>query len=168
MRESVSARVILATTLTGPVAGSNHGTFRLDPTPDLVDAVKAKHPGIEEWWRNEFGFPIEQATASELNHIRKAVSLDAIRNRTAQGRFPPTGQGGGGLPGVGRGTKAVRGARSLSDSPDAPRMFAFAGEHARTADHLALARAARSAAAELGEKQTLRASGARTRQTGRQ
>ncbi|MCK9549143.1 LPD38 domain-containing protein [Aquamicrobium sp.] len=87
--ESQGGRVILASTLTG---GPQQNIV---PSAAQLDAVRKKHPDLDEWWQNEFGFPLETLTASELGHLRKAVSLDAIRDRISAARGSEDRQGGG-------------------------------------------------------------------------
>ncbi|MFU8925132.1 phosphoribosyltransferase [Acinetobacter puyangensis] len=73
--ESNGGKVILAVTLTG------YSDIDLVPLEKTLNYVRNKHPELSEWWKNEFGFPIEYLTQGELGHFKKPNSLDEIRSR---------------------------------------------------------------------------------------
>ena len=89
--ESQGGHVILASTLSG---GDRQN---LVPTATQLQALRQKHPELEAWWQNEFGFPIDTLTASEVGHLRKAVSLDAIRDQLSEARGPESSPGSRGV-----------------------------------------------------------------------
>lgn len=41
---------------------------------------------MNDYWRNEFGYPIEQLTQGEAGHLRAAPTVDAIRDRITAAR----------------------------------------------------------------------------------
>ena len=78
-------------------------------TSKQSQALWNKHgEALDEYLRQEFGFGIDSLTQGESGHFRKAVSLDAIRNRIASARVERSGT---------RDDGAVQGFSSL-DEPD--------------------------------------------------
>jgi hypothetical protein len=53
--------------------------------PTLVQ-LRRKHPTLEKFWREEFGYGIETLTEGEAGHLRSAPSADTIGNRLAEAR----------------------------------------------------------------------------------
>lgn len=80
--ESRGGKVVLASTLTG-----FQDRNIITPTPAMLAGIRAKHPDLPKWWNDEYGFPLEHLTQGELGHLKAAPSLDAIRDRLAQGRL---------------------------------------------------------------------------------
>jgi hypothetical protein len=48
--------------------------------------LKYRHPGLERFWREEFGHELDTLTDGEAGHLRSAPSVDTIRNRLAEAR----------------------------------------------------------------------------------
>lgn len=45
-----------------------------------------RHPSLDEWWKEEFGYGCESLTEGEAGHLRAAPSFDTIRNRIVEAR----------------------------------------------------------------------------------
>ncbi|HCE5184934.1 phosphoribosyltransferase [Vibrio parahaemolyticus] len=55
--------------------------------PKLSNAMQQKHgPELDDYWRKEFGYSVNEITQGEAGHLRKAPSLDAIRDRITEAR----------------------------------------------------------------------------------
>lgn len=80
--ESQGGKVIHAITLTGLQT-----KFDIVPTEKMLRSVLTKHPNLSEWWRDEFGFPVEYLTQGELGHLRTPSTLDEIRDRLIAAGF---------------------------------------------------------------------------------
>ncbi len=46
--------------------------------------LREKHGGLEEWWRNRFGFGFEALTQSEARYLARTADADTVRNRVAE------------------------------------------------------------------------------------
>ena len=79
--ESNGGKVILGVTLTG------YRDLDLVPLDKTLSFIRNKHPELSEWWKNEFGFPVEYLTQGELGHFKKPNSLDEIRSRLIAAGF---------------------------------------------------------------------------------
>lgn len=80
--EANGGEVILASALTG---FGESGVLAL--TKAMRDAVWQKHgKALDDYLKVELGYGIDQLTQGEAGHFRKAVSLDAIRDRIAAAR----------------------------------------------------------------------------------
>jgi hypothetical protein len=75
---SGGGRVIGLTALTGR---SFSGKLALSGSTQA--ALRAKHGGLENWWRENFGFGFEALTESEARYLLRAEDADTIRNRLA-------------------------------------------------------------------------------------
>lgn len=70
------------------VAVAHDGALRLPIRPEMVDTIYRKH-GIEatkEFAREQWGYGIECLTQGEAEHLRKALSLDGLRDRFSVAR----------------------------------------------------------------------------------
>ncbi|MFN3710636.1 MAG: phosphoribosyltransferase [Alishewanella aestuarii] len=52
----------------------------------LADIERKHGQAMNEYWKEEFGYGIEQLTQGEAGHLRKAPSVDAIRDRITAAR----------------------------------------------------------------------------------
>lgn len=67
---------------------SYDGALHLPIRPEMVDTIYRKH-GIEatkEFAREQWGYGIECLTQGEAGHLRKALSLDGLRDRFSVAR----------------------------------------------------------------------------------
>lgn len=77
----------------------------------LADIERKHGQAMNDYWRKEFGYPIEQLTQGEAGHLRAAPTVDAIRDRIAAARDSAgwtvdertTGEAAAESPGVKRG-----------------------------------------------------------------
>ncbi len=46
--------------------------------------LRDKHVGLEDWWRERFGFGFEALTQSEARYLARTEDADTIRNRIAE------------------------------------------------------------------------------------
>lgn len=74
--ESHGGRVLMAACLNGGLRQTE-----IRPTADMLATTKAKHPHLSNWWRDEYGFDVDALTGSELGTLRKAASLDEIKEK---------------------------------------------------------------------------------------
>ncbi|WP_334069917.1 phosphoribosyltransferase [Acinetobacter colistiniresistens] len=88
--ESKGGNILRAVTLTGLTVPE----FDIVPTEKMLRLVTTKHPELPEWWKNEFGFPIEYLTQGELGHLRTPSTLDEIRNRLITSGFQSSNESG--------------------------------------------------------------------------
>lgn len=77
--ESRGGRVIGMTALTG-----RDFSAKLALSSQILAELRAKHGGLEEWWRRELGFGFEALTESEGRYLLRAEDADTIRNRLAE------------------------------------------------------------------------------------
>jgi len=71
----------------GAFVMSGRGAMRLPATPEMIKSIFEKHgPAMDEYWKAEFGYGIDQLTQSEAGHLRAAESVDSIRERIATAR----------------------------------------------------------------------------------
>ena len=102
--EANGGNVILASALTG---FGQDGVLAL--TKPMRDAVWAKHgSALDDYLKRELGYGIDQLTQGEAGHFRKAVSLDAIRDRIIAARNAA---------GLGRDEEAVSPGQVTPDKP---------------------------------------------------
>ena len=53
----------------------------------LLTAIENKHgPSMNQFWQETFGYGIDQLTQSEAGHLRRATSVDEIRDRLVKAR----------------------------------------------------------------------------------
>ncbi|WP_260419330.1 hypothetical protein [Pseudomonas aeruginosa] len=63
------------------------GSVDMPVKPQMLAAIEQKHgKAMDEYWRSTFGYGIEQLTQGEAGHLRKALSVDAIRDRITAAR----------------------------------------------------------------------------------
>jgi hypothetical protein len=48
--------------------------------------LRRKHPQLDAWWGEEFGYGIDCLTEGEAGHLRSAPSFDTIRSRIIEAR----------------------------------------------------------------------------------
>lgn len=89
--EHGGASVIGAVALTGKPYSA-----RLALSDQLLGELREKHGGLEDWWRNRFGFGYEALTQSEARYLARTAHADTISDRIAeagQGQHSRHGQG---------------------------------------------------------------------------
>jgi hypothetical protein len=59
---------------------------------EQLGELRDKHAGLENWWRERFGFGFGALTQSEARYLARTGGADTIRNRIAEAR---QGQDGG-------------------------------------------------------------------------
>lgn len=70
------------------VMSAKQHSLQLAPTQETLNNIYAKHGNtMNEFWKKEFGYGIEQLTQSEAAHVLAATNVDAIRDRITQARF---------------------------------------------------------------------------------
>lgn len=75
--ENKGGRVILAVALTG-----HDGAASLNIKEAMLKAIQSKHGDeLDEWWKSEVGFGVDKLTQGEAGHLKKAPSVEEIRNR---------------------------------------------------------------------------------------
>ncbi|MES2488537.1 MAG: PLxRFG domain-containing protein [Pseudomonadota bacterium] len=80
--EANGGHVILASALTG-----HESTADITLRPAMRDKLLAKHGAkLDDYLHENFGFGIDQLTQGEAGHLAAAPSLDAVRDRIAEGR----------------------------------------------------------------------------------
>jgi len=77
---SQGGEVAGATVLTG-----KQYSAKLAPDEAQIHALRAKHgSGLEEWWRQRFGFGFDCLTRSEARYLEKTADAHTIRDRIAE------------------------------------------------------------------------------------
>lgn len=80
--ENRGGRVLGAAVMT-----AHPGAVDLAVKAKMLADIERKHgQAMNEYWKEEFGYGIEQLTQGEAGHLRKAPSVDAIRNRITAAR----------------------------------------------------------------------------------
>ncbi|MEZ8260378.1 hypothetical protein [Vibrio sp. 10N.247.311.47] len=75
--ENKGGHVILAVALTG-----HEGAASLNIKEAMLKAIQKKHGDeLDEWWKSEVGFGVDKLTQGEAGHLKKAPSVEEIRNR---------------------------------------------------------------------------------------
>lgn len=75
--ENKGGHVILAVALTG-----HEGAASLNIKEAMLKAIQNKHGDeLDEWWKSEVGFGVDKLTQGEAGHLKKAPSVEEIRNR---------------------------------------------------------------------------------------
>ena len=75
--ENKGGHVILAVALTG-----HDGAASLNIKEAMLKAIQNKHGDeLDEWWKSEVGFGVDKLTQGEAGHLKKAPSVEEIRNR---------------------------------------------------------------------------------------
>ncbi len=69
------------------VMTAHEGAVHLPVSKTMLDRIQAKHgDAMNHYWKEEFGYGIDQLTQAEAGHLRAAASVDAIRTRIAAAR----------------------------------------------------------------------------------
>lgn len=80
--ENKGGQVILAVALTG-----FDGAASLKISDAMLTAIQNKHgEQLNEWWKSEVGFGVDKLTQGEAGHLKKAPSIEEIRNRILEDR----------------------------------------------------------------------------------
>lgn len=56
----------------------------LAPAPEVADQLRAKFPGLEDWWKDTHGYGFDALTEKEGQQLLRSESSDRLRNRFAQ------------------------------------------------------------------------------------
>ncbi|VEE63125.1 Uncharacterised protein [Shewanella putrefaciens] len=69
------------------VMTAHPGAVDLAVKPKMLADIERKHgQAMNNYWKEEFGYGIEQLTQGEAGHLRKAPTVDAIRDRITAAR----------------------------------------------------------------------------------
>jgi len=69
------------------VMTAHPGAVDLAVKPKMLADIERKHGhAMNNYWKEEFGYGIEQLTQGEAGHLRKAPTVDAIRDRITAAR----------------------------------------------------------------------------------
>ena len=69
------------------VMDSQEGAVDIVVKPKMLAAIENKHgPSMNQFWQENFGYGIDRLTQSEAGHLRRATSVDEIRDRLAKAR----------------------------------------------------------------------------------
>lgn len=80
--ENRGGQVLGATVMT-----AHPGAVDLAIKPKMLADIERKHgQAMNDYWKGEFGYGIEQLTQGEAGHLRKAPTVDAIRDRITAAR----------------------------------------------------------------------------------
>lgn len=80
--ENRGGHVLGATVMT-----AHPGAVNLPVQEKMLAGIEQKHgQAMNDYWKKEFGYGIDQLTQGEAGHLRKAPSVDAIRDRIAAAR----------------------------------------------------------------------------------
>lgn len=67
---------------------SQQRSLQLAPNKELLDNISIKHgKDIEEYWKKEFGYAINELTQSEAEHVQSIPNVNALRTRITQARY---------------------------------------------------------------------------------
>lgn len=61
-------------------------SYDISLSPGTLHQLRKKHPQLDKWWVEKFGYGIDCLTEGEAGHLRSAPSFDAIRNRLIEAR----------------------------------------------------------------------------------
>lgn len=69
------------------VMDAQEGAVDIAVKPKMLAAIENKHgPSMNQFWQETFGYGIDKLTQSEAGHLRRATSVDEIRDRLAKAR----------------------------------------------------------------------------------
>ena len=69
------------------VMDAQEGAVDIAVKPKMLAAIENKHgPLMNQFWQENFGYGIDKLTQSEAGHLRRATSVDEIRDRLAKAR----------------------------------------------------------------------------------
>lgn len=64
------------------VMTAHEGSLELPITPGMIKAIEDKHgKEMDEFWRTEFDFGVDLLTQGEAGHLKKAKSVDEMKQR---------------------------------------------------------------------------------------
>ena len=90
------------------VMDAQEGAVDIAVKPKMLAAIENKHgPSMNQFWQENFGYGIDKLTQSEAGHLRRAASVDEIRDRLAKARHE--GSERLGRQGVGTSLRSERG-----------------------------------------------------------
>lgn len=71
----------------GMVMTAHPGALDIKVKQKMLNSIERKHGvAMDEYWKQEFGYGIDQLTQGEAGHLKAAQSVDAIRDRIAAAR----------------------------------------------------------------------------------
>ena len=71
----------------GMVMTAHPGALDIKVKQKMLNAIERKHgAAMDEYWKQEFGYGINQLTQGEAGHLKNAQSVDAIRDRISAAR----------------------------------------------------------------------------------
>ena len=80
--ENRGGHVVLAAVMT-----AHHGAVDLPVKQKMLDAIERKHgPAMNEMWKENFSYGIDQLTQGEAGHLKAAASVEAMRVRLDDAR----------------------------------------------------------------------------------
>ena len=69
------------------VMDAQEGAIDIAVKPKMLAAIENKHgPSMNQFWQENFGYGIDKLTQSEAGHLRRATSVDEIRDRLVKAR----------------------------------------------------------------------------------
>ena len=69
------------------VMDAQEGAVDIAVKPKMLAAIENKHgPSMNQFWQENFGYGIDKLTQSEAGHLRRATSVDEIRDRLVKAR----------------------------------------------------------------------------------
>ena len=69
------------------VMDAQEGAVDIAVKPKMLAAIENKHgPSMNQFWQENFGYGIDKLTQSEAGHLRRAASVDEIRDRLVKAR----------------------------------------------------------------------------------
>ncbi len=69
------------------VMSAHEGALKLPVKPKMLADITRKHgQEINKFWKETFGYGISKLTQGEAVHLRKSMSVDAIRTRIVAAR----------------------------------------------------------------------------------
>lgn len=79
------------------VVTAHPGAVKLPVSEKLLNKIRNKHgEALENYWKSEFGYGIDQLTQGEAGHIGKAADVESIRTRIVAARHEGVERLGGG------------------------------------------------------------------------
>ena len=81
--ENRGGRVMGAAVMT-----AHEGALNIAVKPAMIDKIRQKHgDSMDNYWKKEFGYGIEQLTQGEAGHLRAAPNVEQIRDRIVAARY---------------------------------------------------------------------------------
>jgi adenine/guanine phosphoribosyltransferase-like PRPP-binding protein len=69
------------------VMTAHSGALNIAVKPGMLESINQKHgTAMDDFWKETFGYGIDQLTQGEAGHLRKSPSVDAIRTRIFEAR----------------------------------------------------------------------------------